>query len=275
MVRLLLSVNLYMKKQHLYVFWIVFIFCTTAFSTSFAQMQCKDLFLSSKEPLDILATLEAEVDEVVRGSLVFAELEPELPRLTYRLQALFENAVESLDSYNTDQNIFSRAMQSLSYSVVKIKKFLFILETRQRNTDYKLARENPILLSENRLYSLQSMDTSVERVSFSREVLEGVFWSEQPLMQRAAGLIFRGIDRGRKHATDKSGIIAFTNDSIVYKVKITGDVVGAIRVAGFFNGRDFHIVTWSKDSLHNDHSSHRLTERVRAIRENFLRTGHY
>lgn len=61
----LLYVNPYMNKKKFYKCRVVFIFCTLAFSTSFGQQQCKDLFLSSQEPLDILTTLESEIDLVV------------------------------------------------------------------------------------------------------------------------------------------------------------------------------------------------------------------
>lgn len=251
-------------------------------STSLAQQRCFDLFSKKNEaaivsidPLDSLTNLEQEIKTI---SDVYYRKFSNNQRMIENLgkiNNLFEETFMMLEATNTQSKALKFKIEFLAHKVDEFKNTLFILEQRQTNTRLAKAMENPKILLAERLYELNGMDPMIQKVSFSKEVLEDIFWNEQPLMQRASGLIFRGLHRGRQFATDKSGIISFDNDRSVFKVKISGDTVGAIRVAGFIHGRDFHVVAWSNESSHDVNSTPRLTDKVNRIKEHFLKTGSY
>ncbi len=185
-----------------------------------------------------------------------------------------QNFSEAEGLLGQNSNSLEPRIQSLSEQLKELETFAMVLN-QKANADFEFLMNHSLLLRPGLLYQLNGMDPSVQRVSFSADVLSNIFWNEQPLMQRAIPLLHRALLRGRIHATDKSGIFPFPGDKSVFKVKIKGQNVGAIRLGGFFIGSDFHIVTWSQDSAHGVHASQRIFEQVNRIRDTFLRTNHY
>lgn len=107
------------------------------------------------------------------------------------------------------------------------------------------------------------MDPHLKGVSFSKDVVESVFWSNQPHMQMASDLIFRALVRGRAFAAPKSGLLKFEEASDVWKIKIVGPtVVGAIRLAGYFEGETFHVVYWSNEASHGNRAVNQMIDAV-------------
>lgn len=269
-----------MYKSSARTLLLVYLFFSTAFSIGLAQQQCLDIFAIWKktadvDPIDTLMALEQEISAISETYHKKFSKDVTMGKELGKINKLFEEVFSELGSNSSQSSSFHSKIEFLIKKINEFKSMAFILEQRQTNTNFNAAVENYKILVEGRLYELNGMDPLLQKVSFSKEVLESIFWSDQALMQRAAELIFRGLERGRKFATDKSGVIAFVNDKSVYKVKISGDVVGALRVAGFFHGLNFHIVAWANESSHNHNNSQRLTEKVNRIREIFFKTGHY
>lgn len=223
----------------------------------------------SNDYLENLIQLDEHLKQLEPRILALGAEGASLSRAFWTLRAQLET-LESDAASNMDQTKARQSMESFFVRLTELSADLELTEMKLRNTELSAALEDPRRLQENRLYTIESLDPHLKRVSFSREVLEGVFWSEQPLMKRATALIFRALNRGRQFATEKSGIRAFESDSEVFKVKIVGEAVGAVRVAGFFVNEDFHIVAWSNDSQHSAAQSMRLTTRVRHARDQYL-----
>lgn len=229
----------------------------------------------SEEFMDQLIRLEQQLEET--QNIVYAKhsSNSSLQAKLGALQAHYQQLTANWDDPAIDTHQFLRELNHMLTLMTKFSEELALIEKQNSTTSFEKAIEEPTVLVPNKTYILASMDPDVTGVSFSQEVLQSIFWSTQPIMLRAQDLIYRGLIRGRRHATDKSGIILFVNEHDVYKVKIAGTSVGAIRVAGFFQGKVFHIVAWAQESSHNGHNSNRLTEHVKNIRLKFEKTGSY
>jgi hypothetical protein len=253
---------------------IVYLLVSFVFLSAKAQNRCQQLFAVTKNQseiiLDTLVAVEKRLSDFLqtRSGIL---LDPTIAKQYAKVNLLFEDVVNQISLDNSASTaLFEKLFTELE--TLEISGMILAMKTK---ADLPVLMENPLLLRPGLLYTVTGLDPHVRRVSFSEEVLADIFWSPQPLMQRAVTLIHKALQRGRSHTTDSSGIEPFTHDKSVFKVRITGSVVGAIRVAGFFNGEDFHVVAWSNESNHNAHASSRVTRQVNDIRDTFFRTGHY
>jgi hypothetical protein len=263
-----------MLKNHLYCIFAVYLLNIFAFSSVQARDLCINAFST---PVD---RATAELNSLIALDEQIAHFEQTLGALSndaliaQRLEDVRLNYREAEGLLGQNSNSLEPRIRSLSEQLKELETFAMTLNQRA-NTDFEFLMNHSLLLRPGLLYQIKGMDHSVQRVSFSEDVLRGIFWSETPLMQRVVQLVHRALLRGRINATDNSGIFPFPGDKSVFKVKIYGQNVGAIRLGGFFIGSDFHIVTWSQDSTHGVHASQRIFEQVNRIRDTFLRTNHY
>jgi hypothetical protein len=253
---------------------IVNLLLSFVFLSAKAQNRCQEFFTASINHSEtLLETLVAAEKRLSDFYQIRAEMmsDPKIAQQYTKVNLLLEDVVNqiSLDERKSTA-LFEKLFVELE--TLEISGMILAMKTK---ADLPVLMENPLLLRPGLLYTVTGLDPHVRRVSFSEEVLADIFWNPQPLMQRAVALIHKALQRGRSHATDSSGIEQFTDYKTVFKVRITGSAVGAIRVAGFFDGEDFHIVTWSNDAKHNPHSTRRITHQVNDIRDTFFRTGHY
>ena len=266
------------KLRHVFL---VYLIVSTAFTSGYAQQKCGDYLspdsvtLSKTDPVELLAYFELKVKDLAEIYSTEFGHDPKLGEALGKLTEEFEELILALDSSSGSEHSFAHKMGHLSKKINEFQEKISLLRQRHTNTDLEYAMSNPKVLAENRLYVINGMDPNVERVAFSKEVLESVFWSDEPLMHRASDLIFRALKRGRQFATEKSGVFPFESDRSVFKIKIIGEAVGSIRVAGFFVGRDFYVVDWTNDSNHGSSKYRHIVDRVNLIRAQYLKTSKY
>lgn len=251
------------KKIKLYLS--VALLFTMPVSEAFSR-DCSSIF--TQEANEKSETSESLIENLVQIETRLNAIES-MP-ITKNIREFISRARSSIDSLidkNPAQIEVKREIDNLNASLEKIERTLSIQQLRRENNDFNQLLLNPSIVRPEYLYEIQGMDMAVKRVLFSKEVTEEIFWSENPLYQRASLLILKGIFRGRAFATDNLGIISFNTDRNVYKVKITGNTVGAIRVVGYLRGADFYVVDFSFDSNHKSSNSNALVESVYRLKK--------
>ena len=236
--------------------------------------QCSELFGSKNQAkidyneslIDDLILVENRVnhvDSLKRALVKSTDLIHKIDHHLLQTRVIIESLLDSAQV----QHEIKKQIDILNSSLDKIEQILRVQKARKENTDFSQVLLTPEILRAEYLYEVNGMDPLVKRVLFSEKVAKEIFWSENQLYKRASELILRGIIRGKKYAIDSAGIIPFSNDKSVFKVKITGTAVGAIRVAGYFKGTDFYIVDFLTESNHGEHSSNKITTHVNQIRK--------
>lgn len=186
----------------------------------------------------------------------------ELSRVIEKNQRDFEDFVLKMDAIESDAELHNQ-IGFFARNLDAIENQAALLQQRELVSDFSQVIENPRVMRADYIYSFEGMDPHLKGVSFSKDVVESIFWSSEPHMHMAANLIFRALARGRSHAVPKSGIFKFEEASDVWKVKIKGPtVVGAIRLGGYFQGETFHIVYWSNEASHGNRSVNQMINAV-------------
>lgn len=266
------------KVKHLMVsFFAIFIgsplpiFGTLMHQNAYAAVlnHCDHSLLGEDAVLEQLIALENRVEDLIvqlTALKAYNSDDGKIGAQLYRIQNRINEFIENADSTMSRQ-IFEKQSQIIYRQLDDVQDHINLLIQRNSNTSWAAVIENPRLMKPDHFYQIDSLDNHLKQVVFAEDVVKEIFWSEQPLMQKASTLIFRALMRGRSHATDKSGIVAFETDRTVFKIRIIGTAVGAIRLAGYFVGESFFIVTWSNEPSHSDHASTKLIETVKRIRD--------
>lgn len=227
--------------------------------------QCLELFSVRSYSLDHLINLEKRITTLQQS--LYAD-KGTTPAETLIIEIQIEKArtalENSLDVVAEANGKVASEVEFAEKALTKGEDLFLLYKNRNLTTDYSLLLENPLFVRSEYLYKVNGLDPLVQRVLFSETVVRDLLWDEGVLYQHAAKLILRGILRGRAHATETSGIVPFSSDKSVFKMRIVGRSVGAIRVSGYFNGSDFYIVAWSQESGHGPHASKLLVEKALA-----------
>ncbi len=240
------------------------VFCAIP-SLAWAGLTCTKQLRSKFDPVETAIEIEAQITKINHELFDLNLSNHHLAKDLNRSKSIFERIVDEIGRVSLDTT--SRDIESLQHTLDKISDQVFVISMRRTNVDFDKVIEDPRLAKPDFLYPIKSMDPHFVRVSFTKDVLENVFWSEESTMVRASGLIMSALLKGRLHATSGSGVESFIDSRDVFKVKIRGSSAGAVRVAGYFVGTDYHIVAWDDEGNHTSKTTARMIENVRRVRD--------
>lgn len=200
-------------------------------------------------------------------------IESRLERIQYiknEIQVAIDSIRETIDQLLTEiernPSVLSE-IEKLSLRVSRLETQLTESIQRESVNDLKEAMTNLRMVKPNFFYKVDSMDPYVARIIFSENVVNEVFHSNNALYRERLGdQMLKSLYRGRKYAADVGGIFPFINDRSVFKIKVSGTAIGALRLAGYFIGHDFYVVSYIHESNHGRKSSDRIVEQVNNIR---------
>ena len=229
-----------------------------------SALECSALFNDVRVDQDLqikalneLIAIESRVEKIERIKV----------EIQSALDIIRETINELVAGIDHNPAVF-REIEKLSKKVEKIESQLAERIQRENVTNLQEAMSNLRLVRANFFYKVESQDPYLQRIIFSESVVHDVFHSQNALYDgRLGDQILKSLYRGRRFSTDTSGIIPFTNDKSVFKIKIAGTALGALRLAGYFVGQDFYVVSFMHESSHNKRTSHRLTDQVNSIRK--------
>ncbi len=246
------------------------LFISVSFS-AVAQNACSALFtFKPDDVLDMAMELEQRFQNFLQLNYqARGDRQVDGEKLT-ELTSLIDQVISRIDSKEINE-------QSL-LEIAGLNKALDKLEDQVRPSkeatgagseilNLEAAFKNPDSLKADVLYEIGGTDILVKRVSFSKQVLQDIFWGSQPHYNAAHVLIYRALQKGRSNGTNSSGIENFIEDRSVFKVRISGHGVGGLRIAGYMKGSDLFLVTYLDTDNHTNMQTQRLFKLVHSARE--------
>lgn len=238
---------------------------TISFSVS-AREDCLAIFTySAEDVLDMSMGLEERLNRLY-GPNFSARPErtleaEELQLLNSRLEEIISNidSVRDLEPVIVDILALEAAIDRLERPP---NKPVSVVKSLNDSLDLRVLIKTPSELKPDTLYDIHGTDIAVQRVSFSKKILEDVFWDSKEKLVAAHELILKALIKGRANATSSSGVENFVEDRSIFKVKISGHGVGSLRLAGYMEGSDLYLVAYLQSEKHNPHDTQRLFKLV-------------